>query len=42
MTITIATMFLMSTLFCMGNGVHILGALQPMVLGNALLFGAMA
>ncbi len=40
-TSTIVVMFAMSTFFCMGNGVHILGALQPMVLGNTLLFGAL-
>lgn len=28
--------------FCMGNGQHILGALAPMVLGNAMLIGGIA
>jgi neurotransmitter:Na+ symporter, NSS family len=28
--------------FCMGNGQHLLGALAPMVLGNAMLMGGIA
>lgn len=28
--------------FCMGNGQHLLGALAPMVLGNAMLIGGIA
>lgn len=42
MSITVVVMMMMSTFFCMGNGVHILGALQPMVLGYAFLIGGMA
>jgi len=42
MSITISIMLAMSAVFCMGNGVHILGALQPMVLGNAFLIGGLA
>lgn len=42
MTITILIMCAMSSVFCMGNGVHILGALQPMVLGYVFLITGMA
>lgn len=42
MSITIIIMLAMSSFFCMGNGVHILAALQPMVLGNAFLIGGIA
>lgn len=42
MTITISIMLAMSSFFCMGNGVHILGALQPMVLGYAFLITGIA
>lgn len=39
---TIMAIFIMSIFFSMGNGVHILAALQPMVLGNAFLVGGLA
>ena len=42
MSVTIIIMLAMSSVFCMGNGVHILGALQPMVLGYAFLIGGLA
>jgi len=32
----------MSLIFCLGNGVHIIGALAPMVMGNTFLIGGLA
>lgn len=43
-SVTIASliMALISLLFCMGNGQHLLGTLAPMLLGNNMLLGGLA
>lgn len=41
-SISIALMSLLAIFFCMGNGVAILGAIEPMVMGYSLLIGAIA
>ncbi len=41
-SISIVLMTLLSVFFCMGNGVAILGAIEPMVMGYSLLLGAIA
>jgi NSS family neurotransmitter:Na+ symporter len=41
-SISVALMWALSTFFCMGNGVAILGAIEPMVMGYSLLIGAIA
>lgn len=40
--ISVFIMWLLSTFFCMGNGVALLGAIEPMVMGYSLLIGAIA
>lgn len=41
-SISVFLMWALSTFFCMGNGVAILGAIEPMVMGYSLLIGAIA
>lgn len=41
-TLSVIGMFVLASFFCMGNGVHLLAALQPWVLGYALLLGGIA
>ena len=41
-TITTLILASLATLFCFGNGQHLIGALAPMVLGNNMLIGGLA
>lgn len=41
-SIAISGTLLLASLFCMGNGTHIIDALGPMVLGNNMLVGGIA
>ncbi len=40
--LTTAIMLVISVFFCMGNGTHLLGALEPMVMGYNMLIGGIA
>lgn len=41
-TFSILGMIALSFFFCMGNGIHLLAALEPMVIGNNMLIGGIA
>ncbi|NGX55412.1 MAG: hypothetical protein KR126chlam2_01047 [Chlamydiae bacterium] len=41
-SIAMAMVALLAVPFCLGNGQHLVGALSPMVLGNAMLIGGIA
>lgn len=41
-SIALGAMSLLSIAFCFGNGLHLIGALEPMVIGNNMLIGGLA
>lgn len=41
-SLTLSCIAALSILFCFGNGMHVLGALEPMVMGNNMLIGGIA